>query len=276
MAASQRLEAPVSQVPQRQFGQLDLHGSVIGLGTVKWGRNQKVKYAPFELPSDETLMQLLDTAESLGINVIDTAPAYGIAEERVGKLLQGRRDRYLLMSKVGEEFANGESTYEFSAESVERSIARSLQRLHTDRLDLVMLHCQPDDMSAITGSPALETLAKLKAKGMLRYYGVSSMTLEGGLKALELSDAVMVAWNFEYRAQEEVIRQAGKLGKAALLKRALLSGNLHPAGTGKNLVETCVHAALDLPEVSSLIAGTINVAHLRENAEAAMNWSGKA
>lgn len=269
------MEARVSKVPQRQFGKLDLHGSVIGLGTVKWGRNQKVKYAPFELPADEALMQLLDAAEALGINVIDTAPAYGISEERVGKLLQGRRERYLLMSKVGEEFTNGESHYEFTVESVERSITRSLKRLHTDRLDLVMLHCQPDDMSAITGSPALETLAKLKTKGLLRYYGVSSMTLEGGLKALELSDAVMVAWNFEYRAQEEVIRQAGKQGKAALLKRALLSGNLHQASTGKNLVETCVHEALNLPEVSSLIAGTINVAHLRENAEAAISWPGK-
>ncbi len=266
----------MSKVPQRQFGKLDLRGSVIGLGTVKWGRNQKVKYAPFELPADDALLQLLDEAEALGINVIDTAPAYGISEERVGKLLQGRRDRYLLMSKVGEEFANGESRYEFSAESVEQSVTRSLRRLHTDRLDLVMLHCQPDDMSAIKGSPALETLAKLKAKGMLRYFGVSSMTLEGGLRAVELSDAVMVAWNFEYRAQEEVIRQAGKQGKAVLLKRALLSGNLHQAGTGKNLVETCVHAALDLPEVSSLVAGTINVTHLRENAVAAMNWPGNS
>lgn len=264
------------QVPQRQFGKLDLRGSVIGLGTVKWGRNQKVKYAPFELPTDEVLVQLLDTAEALGINVIDTAPAYGLSEERVGKLLQGRRERFLLMSKVGEEFANGESRYDFSAESVERSVTRSLQRLHTDRLDLVMLHCPPDDMSAITSSPALETLAKLKAKGRLRYFGVSSMTLEGGLKGVELSDAVMVSWNFEYRAQEEVIRQAGNAGKAVLLKKALLSGNLHQPGNGKNLVETCVHAALDLPAVSSLVAGTINVAHLRENAAAAANWSGRA
>ncbi|MGV3757648.1 MAG: aldo/keto reductase [Verrucomicrobiota bacterium] len=266
----------MSQVPQRQFGQLDLRGSVIGLGTVKWGRNQKVKYAPFELPTDEVLTGLLDEAEALGINVIDTAPAYGIAEERVGKLLQGRRERFLLLSKVGEDFVNGESHYEFSAEGVERSITRSLQRLHTDRLDLVMLHCPPDDLGAIAGSPALETLAKLKATGMLRYYGVSSMTLEGGLKAVELSDAVMVAWNFEYRAQEEVIRAAGRAGKGVLLKKALLSGNLQQPSTGKNLVETCVHAALDLPEVSSLVAGTINVTHLRENAAAAMSWSGGA
>ena len=262
-------------VPQRQFGHLGVHGSVIGLGTVKWGRNQKVKYAPFELPDDATLVTLLDEAESLGINVIDTAPAYGISEERVGKLLQGRRDRYTIVTKVGEEFIDGESRYEFSQRSVEQSILRSLQRLYTDHLDFVLLHCPPDDLPAIVDSPALATLAQLKTKGLIRYFGVSSMTLAGGLKAVELSDAVMVAWNYLYRDQESVIQLAGQSGKAVFLKKALLSGNLHPAMGEKSLVENCVHAALDLPAMSSLIGGTINLAHLRENAAAAANWSPK-
>jgi aryl-alcohol dehydrogenase-like predicted oxidoreductase len=266
----------MSLVPQRQFGRLDICGSVIGLGTVKWGRNQKVKYAPFELPDDQTLLCLLDEAEALGINVIDTAPAYGISEERVGKLLQGRRERFTIVTKVGEEFVNGESVYDFSAAAIEQSVLRSLQRLNTERLEFVLLHCPPNDLPAITDSPALEILAQLKAKGFIRYYGVSSMTLEGGLKAVGLSDAVMVAWNYLYRDQESVIRKAGELGKAVFLKKALLSGNLHTTADGKSLVENCVHAALDLPEMSSLIGGTINLAHLRENAAAAGNWSLKA
>lgn len=264
----------MNKIPQRQFGRLDLHGSVLGLGTVKWGRNQKVKFAPFELPDDATLIQLLDEAEALGINVIDTAPAYGISEERVGKLLAKRRDRFVLVTKVGEEFVNGESHYDFSTEAVLESVLRSLQRLRTDRLDMVLLHCPPDDISAIVDSPALETLARLKQQGKLRHYGVSSMTLEGGLKAVELSDAVMVAWNYEYRAQEEVIHKAGEQGRAVFLKKAMLSGNLANPSAGGSLVETCVHAALNLPEVSSLFAGTINLQHLRENAAAAASWSG--
>lgn len=262
-------------VPQRQFGRLGVHGSVVGLGTVKWGRNQKVKYAPFELPDDATLVKLLDEAEALGINVIDTAPAYGISEERVGKLLQGRRDRYTIVTKVGEEFIDGESHYDFSRAKIEQSIQRSLQRLHTDRLDFVLLHCPPDDLPAIVESPALATLDQLKAKGAIRFYGVSSMTLAGGLKAVELSDAVMVAWNYLYREQETVIKLAGQSGKAVFLKKALLSGNLKPVEGPKSLVENCVHAALDLPEMSSLIGGTINLAHLRENAAAASSWSAK-
>jgi aryl-alcohol dehydrogenase-like predicted oxidoreductase len=245
------------------------------LGTVKWGRNQKVKYGPFELPDDPSLLRLLDEAEAAGINVIDTAPAYGIAEERVGKLLQGRREHFTIVTKVGEEFVDGESRYDFSAAAIEQSVLRSLRRLHTDRLDFVLLHCPPNDVAAITGSPALEVLARLKQSGEIRYFGVSSMTLEGGLKAVALSDAVMVAWNYQYREQESVIRRAGELGRAVFLKKALLSGNLQGGTGGESLVERCVHAALELPEMSSLIGGTINLAHLRENAAAAINWASK-
>ncbi len=264
----------MNQIPQRRFGRLELLGSVVGLGTVKWGRNQKLRYGPFELPSDETLSELLDTAEQWGVNVLDTAPAYGVAEERLGQALAGRSAPFILMTKVGEEFEHGESRYDFSTEAVRHSVQRSLKRLRRDCLDLVLLHCPPDDLPAIVDSPALETLASLKAKGWLRYFGVSSMTLPGGLKAVDLCDAVMVSWNYQYRDQEEVLLKAGRQGKAALLKKALLSGGLgsSPSKGGPSVLETCVSSALAIEAVSSLIAGTINPKHLIENATAAMHW----
>lgn len=288
----------MSGIPWRQFGRLDLHGGVLGLGTVKWGRNQKLHYAPFELPTDETLGKLLDAAVELGINVLDTAPAYGVAEERLGQLLARRSEPFIVITKVGEDFDCGESRYDFSSEAVRHSVERSLQRLRRESLDLVLLHCPPDDLAVIENSPALETLAELKAKGWLRYFGVSSMTLAGGMKAVELSDAVMVSWNYRYRDQEEVLRKAGCEGKAVLLKKVLLSGKLGsspgpgqrgkergdlqerepgnldrtPAHPGRSVLETCVFSALDMKEVSSLVAGTINPWHLVENAAAAMKW----
>lgn len=302
VATTLGLDPIMSRIPWRQFGRLDLHGSVLGLGTVKWGRNQKLHYAPFQLPTDETLGKLLDAAVELGINVLDTAPAYGVAEERLGQLLARRSEPFIVITKAGEEFDCGESRYDFSSEAVRRSVERSLQRLRRESLDLVLLHCPPDDRAAIENSPALETLAELKAKGWLRYFGVSSMTLEGGLKAVELSDAVMVSWNYRYRDQEEVLLKAGREGKAVLLKKALLSGNLGSSPDtgqwgkereglqereqgglrrssphfGRSVLETCVFSALDMKEVSSLVAGTINPAHLVENAKAAMMWQGAA
>ena len=61
---------------KRSLGSTGLDVSVLGLGTVKIGRNQQVKYpAGFELPDDRAVIELFELARSLGINLIDTAPA---------------------------------------------------------------------------------------------------------------------------------------------------------------------------------------------------------
>lgn len=92
------------------LGNTELLVSQIGLGTVKFGRNQKINYPnSFELPSDNAILELLQSAQELGINVLDTAPAYGTSEERLGKLLKNQRHDWILCTKVGEEFMNGDS-----------------------------------------------------------------------------------------------------------------------------------------------------------------------
>jgi len=75
--------------------------SPLGLGTVKFGRNQQVKYpTAFELPDDKQVLNILALARDLGINLLDTAPAYGLSQQRLGKLLSGRQD-WIIVSKVG-------------------------------------------------------------------------------------------------------------------------------------------------------------------------------
>ena len=110
--------------------------SVLGLGTVKLGRTTGVKYpTPFVVPTDGEARVLLDTARELGINLIDTAPAYGTSEERLGALIGGTPNGWkdwVICTKVGEEFdgtGGGRSHYDFSAQAVRRSVERSLRRL---------------------------------------------------------------------------------------------------------------------------------------------------
>jgi aryl-alcohol dehydrogenase-like predicted oxidoreductase len=55
--------------------------------------------------SDDDEARMLLKLTSLGINLIDTAPAYGRSEERLGPLLRGQRQEWVIVSKVGEEFA---------------------------------------------------------------------------------------------------------------------------------------------------------------------------
>ena len=112
----------------RTLGQTSIEISALGLGTVKIGRNQGVKYPKsFSIPDDKAALALIDQASNLGINLIDTAPAYGNSELRLGNLLQNRRNQWVICSKVGEEFENGKSSFNFSPEHTQFSVERSLK-----------------------------------------------------------------------------------------------------------------------------------------------------
>jgi aryl-alcohol dehydrogenase-like predicted oxidoreductase len=268
MGESSRMDSAL-KLPQRPLGLTGLTVSVLGLGTVKFGRNQKIKYPTFELPSDEVICQLLDDAQSYGINLLDTAPAYGIAEERLGKLLGPRRSEFVLITKTGEEFANGESAYDFSAEHTRLSVERSLKRLGTNRIDCVLVHCPRNDFEVLSNSPVLETLQQIKERGDIRSFGASTNSVEGGMLALDSCDVVMVTHAADYTKEETVIHRARELGKGVLIKKGLGSGSLAGGSTPRSLEENfCPIFAL--AGVSSLIMGTINRDHLRENVEAAV------
>lgn len=254
-------------LPRRRLGRIGVEVGVLGLGTVKLGRNQGVKYPRnFDLPDDAAVRELLACAADLGINLIDTAPAYGSSEERLGQLLPGPRERWVLCTKVGEEFAGGKSHHDFSPAAVRESVERSLRQLRTHWLDLVLVHSDGNDLDIIEHSGALETLAELKRAGKLRAFGMSTKTLAGGLRAAELCDLLMVTWNLADESQIPVIDHCHQLGTGVLIKKALASGH---AATGGDPVRTAFTRLLGHPGVASLVVGTTDPAHLRANVEAA-------
>ena len=257
------------KLQQRPLGSTGLHVSVLGLGTVKFGRNTKIKYPTFELPSDRAIEELLDDALARGINLLDTAPAYGLAEERLGQLLGARRDQFVLSTKCGEEFADGESTYDFSAAHTRLSVERSLRRLRTDRLDCVLAHCPRNDFEALSKGAVLETLAALKQEGKIRSFGASINSHEGGALALERgADVLMVTYAADDTGMEPLIRRAAEMGKGILIKKGLGSGALARGEAPRSLEEN-FRTILDVPGVTSLIIGTINRDHLNTNSAAA-------
>lgn len=247
---------------QRPFGGTEKKVSVLGLGTVKFGRNTGVKYPGgdgFDLPTDKEIGELLDLAHENGITLLDTAPAYGSSEERLGDLLGARRDRFFLLTKTGEEYANGKSEYIFTAEHTRKSVERSLKRLKTDRLDGVLVHCSKDDLRVLTETPVLETLGALKEEGKILSFGASTHTVEGGKKAAELSDCVMVSYNKNYTDERPVIDRAAALGKAVLIKKGLASGHLTGAA------EESIRFVADTTGVTSLVFGSLNPANILAN-----------
>ncbi|MES2708423.1 MAG: aldo/keto reductase [Verrucomicrobiota bacterium] len=252
----------------KPLGTTGLNVSPLGIGTVKWGRTEGLKHGHFELPDDRACLELLDTALESGVNVLDAAPAYGLAEERLGQLLGARRELFHLFTKTGEIFRDGKSSWDFSAGHTRRSVEESLRRLRTDRLDAVLLHCPREDLPVIRDTAALEVLAALKAEGKIRAVGISTMSLEGGLAAVPLCDVVMVAWNAWFHEQQPVIEAAAAAGRGVLLKKVFSSGNL-PPDAGTDAAEFCLRAALRLPGNPVVIAGTISPAHLKANIKAA-------
>ncbi|MFK0086211.1 aldo/keto reductase [Pseudomonas sp. NPDC090755] len=249
----------------RPLGSTGLRVSPLGLGTVKLGRDQGVKYPNgFTIPDDDQARELLAQARELGINLIDTAPAYGRSEERLGPLLRGQREDWVIVSKVGEEFDNGQSHFDFSAAHTRFSIERSLKRLETEHIDLVLVHSDGNDLHILEHEEVYQTLEALKREGKIGGFGLSGKTVAGGLKALERGDCAMVTYNLNEQAERPVLDYAAEHGKAILVKKALASGHacLNP---DVDPVRASFELLFAHPGVSSAIVGTINPVHLAQN-----------
>jgi aryl-alcohol dehydrogenase-like predicted oxidoreductase len=246
----------------RPLGNTGIDVSALGLGSVKFGRNEGVKYPDtFNIPDDLAIQNLLAQAKELGINFIDTAPAYGTSEERIGKLLSERKD-WIISTKVGEEFIDGKSHFDFSANHTTFSIERSLKNLNTDYLDIVLIHSDGQDEKILLESDCLETLKKLQQKGLIRSVGMSTKTIDGGILAAKLADIVMLTYNLEQQDQE-VVDYAQEHDKGILVKKGLMSG--HVKKEGKELVQQSMELIFSQPAISSMIVGTINPEHLSSN-----------
>ena len=245
----------------RALGQTGLRISRIGLGTTKLGRNEQVKYPrPFELPTDAQVLELFAMAQRLGINLIDTAPAYGSSEQKIGALLP-RPDDWVIATKVGESFDRGHSRFDFSAEALRASVARSAHLLRRERLDLVLLHCGDDDLRVLRDSGAVDSLRALQREGRIGAIGASTKSVEAGLLAVSLCDVVMVSFSRADRTQRPVIEAARKAGKGVLVKKPLDSGH-------DDAPALALAAVLAEPGVDAAIVGTIDAGHLQENCAA--------
>ena len=149
---------------KRQLGQTDMQVSVLGFGGAEIG---------FEGASEETVERLLKSALDAGLNVIDTAECYEGSEELIGKAVADRRAEFFLFTKCGHP--RGVGSEDWSLSSLLESIERSLQRLQTDRLDLIQLHSCPE--AVLRKGDAIAALQQAREKGYARYIGYSGDSL---------------------------------------------------------------------------------------------------
>src|ERR1700730_8002396 len=178
-------------------------------------------------------------ALSHGINVIDTAPAYGFgrSEEIVGKAVaEGRlRNQVVIATKVGLEWKDGSVFRNASRGRIMREIEDSLRRLRTDYIDVYQVHW-PDPLVPIEETAAaMQTLFK---QGKIRAIGVSNFSVEQMEQFRNVAPlhVLQSPYNlFEREVEAELLPYCRKNNIATLgygaLCRGLLSGRMRPATT---------------------------------------------
>jgi aryl-alcohol dehydrogenase-like predicted oxidoreductase len=153
----------------RRVGNSGLAVSVVGLGTNNLG---------MKLDMDAS-RAVVHAALDEGITLFDTSDSYGASEERLGELLEGKRDDVVLATKFGSDVRRrgNDNGADWGARGSRRYIARavesSLRRLRTDWIDLYQLH-RPDDLTPI--EETLSALDDLVHTGKVRYLGSSNFT----------------------------------------------------------------------------------------------------
>ncbi|MCA8986581.1 MAG: aldo/keto reductase [Planctomycetaceae bacterium] len=243
---------------RRPLGTTGLDVTPIGFGAFKIGRNQNTKYPQaYPLMDEVEAIQLLHDVLDLGINLIDTAPAYGLSEERIGQALADRRQEFVLSTKTGEQFENGTSTYDYTAQTTRKSIEGSLARLQTEVLDIVYVHSNGEDVWIQQQTEVVETLHALKRSGLIRAIGFSPKSIQGAELAMDWADVLMLEYHLENQEMSDVITRAHAAGIGTVIKKGLASGHL-PA-------QQAIRFVLDNPGVDSLIVGGSKLLHLAEN-----------
>ena len=214
---------------KRRLGSGGLEVSALGLGCM--GMSQSYG------PADEAeSIATLNRAIELGITFFDTAEAYGPFknEELVGRVLKPHRDRIVLATKFGFRFENGKSVGVDSRPAHIREVVEaSLQRLQTDRIDLLYQH-RVDP--AVPIEDVAGTVAELVRAGKVRFFGLS----EAGEETIRRAHAVLpvAALQSEYSLWERnlepriipLLRELGiGLVPFAPLGRGFLTGDVKRA-----------------------------------------------
>ena len=149
----------------RELGRTGLTVSVVGYGTAPLGDM-------FGTTDEETALQSAYRALDAGINFFDSSPFYGkgLAEERLGKVLRGRRQEIIVGTKAGRY---GAEEFDFSAERIRRGFEESLRLLGTDYVDILQLHdVEFVDLEGPIGEGYGE-LVRLRDAGMCRFIGMT-------------------------------------------------------------------------------------------------------
>lgn len=261
----------------RGYGRTGLEVSALGLGAGQLGDARL---------SDDEAARLIDAAVDGGITLIDTAPSYGLSEQRLGRHLGVRRDAVVLSTKLG---YGVEGIPDWTGPCITAGVEQALRVLRTDRLDIAHLHSCP--WQVLAADEVIAALVAAREAGKVRAiaYSGENEDLAYALGRPDF-DGFMASLNlFDQRVIDEALPRLD--GRGFIAKRPVANHPWRfaerPVGDycgpywdrwqamgldaeGLDWGELALRFTLSIPGVSSAIVGTGRVAHLRE----AVEWAG--
>ncbi|MFO7583089.1 MAG: aldo/keto reductase [Anaerolineales bacterium] len=208
----------------RILGKSNLNITEIGFGLWAAGGDQ------WGATDDQQVFDAIDYALDQGMNFYDTADVYGggHSEELLGKAMHGRRDKFIVASKIGWRDFDGESG-QSAYTTVEKFIAgveSNLKRLNTDNIDVLQSHI---DFRDPTMEIFVEGFQKLQQQGKIRAYGLSTSNFEyikafnadGGCASLQIDYSIL-----NRSAEEEIFPYCQQNNIGVIVRGGLAMGIL--------------------------------------------------
>ncbi|MFP3282523.1 MAG: aldo/keto reductase [Nitrososphaeria archaeon] len=149
----------------RELGRTGIRVSAVGIGTWQWGSREWGWGRDYGM---DDLRAAVDVAEGLGVNFVDTAEIYGMgrSEEIIGELVRGRRDKFILATKVG--------PHRLTRDGIVRACEGSIRRMGISSVDLCQVHWPNPLVPMRTYMSAMEQLLE---SGRISAIGVSNFDL---------------------------------------------------------------------------------------------------
>jgi aryl-alcohol dehydrogenase-like predicted oxidoreductase len=235
---------------------------LVGIGRI-WGHEQK------PVPPESEARALLEKAFELGIQVYDTAPAYGLSEERLGRFLKSltseQRRTIFIATKFGEHWNDDGTTHvDHSYNALMRSLDRSIDRLGD--IDLLQVH--KASVAALRGEDLRWALEGAQAVDIPQF-GASVSDLEAGRLAIGMGFHWLQApLNIENRLFEPLVNEAVAAGVKLMSNRPFANGAglAERAGEAREqwMAEAFAYVRAANPD-GIVLTGTSSVANLIAN-----------
>jgi aryl-alcohol dehydrogenase-like predicted oxidoreductase len=185
----------------------------------------------------------LNKAIDLGVNFIDTADVYGDgrSERLISELRRQRKETIYVATKAGRRL-NPHTAEGYNRENLVAFVERSLKNLSLETIDLLQLHCPPNDV--YYNPDVFQVLEDLVTAGKLQHYGVSVKSPEEALKAMDFPNvqSVQIIFNmFRQRPAVLFFEQAKKRRVGILARVPLASGLLSGKLTRQSTFEPDDH-----------------------------------